>query len=75
MINFNDVSGENKTKDNLDEIYIPDHRYRILIIGYSGSRKRNASLDLINNQPDVDKINIYSHNPYEAKYKFLMNKV
>ena len=35
--------------------YIPDHPYRVLIIGGSGSGKTNALLNLINNQPDIDK--------------------
>ena len=30
--------------------------------------------NLINNQPDVDKINLYAKDPYEGKYKFLINK-
>ena len=38
---------------------IPDHLYRILIIEGSGSGKRNALLNLINNQLDIDKIYIY----------------
>ena len=29
---------------------------RILIVGSSGSGKTNALLNLINNQPDIDKI-------------------
>ena len=44
MINFNDyVNGiafkQNKTVHNKNWPYIPDHPYRILIIGGSGSRK------------------------------------
>ena len=38
MVNFDDYANENKTKNNLDWPYIPDHPYRILIIGGSGSR-------------------------------------
>ena len=48
--------------------------YRILIIGGSGSGKTNALLNLINNQPDIDKIYMYAKDPYEAKYQFLINK-
>ena len=51
----------------------PDHPYRILIIGGSGSGKTNALLNLINNQPDIDKIYLYAKNPYEAKYQYLIN--
>ena len=56
MINFGDYANENKTQHNVKWPYIPDHPYRILIIGDSGSRKANALLNVINNQPDIDKI-------------------
>ena len=74
MINFDDYANENKTEHNLKWPYIPDHPYRILIIGGSGSGKTNALLNLINNQPDIDKIYLYAKDPYEAKYQFLINK-
>ena len=48
--------------------------YRKLIIGGSGSRKTNALLNLKNNQPYIDKICLYAKDPYEAQYKFLINK-
>ena len=54
--------------------YIPDHLYRILIIGGSGSGKTNALLNLMENQPDIDKIYLYTKDPYEAKYQYLINK-
>ena len=54
--------------------YIPDHPYRILIIGGSGSGKTNALLNLINNQPDIVKIYLYAKDPYEKKYQYLINK-
>ena len=74
MINFDDHTNENKTQHNSNWPYIPDHLYRILIIGSSGSGKTNALLNLINNQPDIDKIYLYAKDPYEAKYQFLINK-
>ena len=74
MINFDDYTNENKTEHNLKWPYIPDHLYRILIIGGSGSGKTNALLNLINKQPDIDKIYLYAKDPYEAKYQFLINK-
>ena len=46
----------------------------MLIIGGSGSGKINALLNLINNQPDIDKIYLYAKDPYEAKYQYLINK-
>ena len=74
MKNFDDYANENKKKHNLKWRYILDHPFRTLIIGGSGSRKTNVSLNLINNQPDIDKINLYAKDPYEAKYQFLINK-
>ena len=40
----------------------------------SDSGKTNALLNLINNQPDIDKIYLYAKDPYEAKYQYLINK-
>ena len=31
-------------------------------------------LNLINNQPDIDKIYLYTKDPYEAKYQYLISK-
>ena len=42
MINFDDYTNENKTEHVLKWPYIPDHLYRTLIIGGSGSGKTNA---------------------------------
>ena len=47
-----------RTEDNPKWPYIPDHPYRILIIEGSGSGKTSALLNLINDQPDIDKIYI-----------------
>ena len=74
MINFDKYTNENKRKHNLNWPYIPDHPYRILIIGGSGSGQTNALLNLINNQPDIDKIYLYAKDPYEDKYQFLIKK-
>ena len=74
MINFDDVTKENKKEHNPNWPQIPDHSYRILIIGGSGSGKTNSLFNLINQQPDIDKIYLYTKNPYEAKYQLLINK-
>ena len=74
MINFNEYANEKKIEHNLKWPYIPDHPYRILIIGSSGSGKTSALLNLINNQLDIDKIYLYAKDPYEAKYQYLINK-
>ena len=31
-------------------------------------------MNLLNNQPDIDKIYLYAKDPYEAKYQYLINK-
>ena len=59
------IKQENKTEHNLKWPYIPDHPYRILITGDSGSGKTSALLNLINNQLDMD---MDAKDPYEAKY-------
>ena len=69
MINFDNYTNENKTEHNSKWSYIPDHPYRILIIGGSASGKTNALLNLIHNQPDIDKIYLYAKDPYETKYQ------
>ena len=74
MINFDDYTNENETEHNLNWPYIPDHPYRILIIGGSGVGKTNILLNLISNQPDIDKIYLYAKDPYNAKYQYLINK-
>ena len=74
MIHFDNYTNENKTEHNLKWPYIPDHSYRISIIGGSGSGKANALLNLINSQPDIDEIYLYAKNSYEAKYQFSINK-
>ena len=68
MINFDDsvneiAFNENKTIHNKNWPYILNHPYRMLIIGGSGSGKTNLFLNLIGNQPDIDKIYLYAKDP------------
>ena len=74
MINFDEYTNEYKIEHNSKWPYIPDHPYIKLIIGGSGSEKTNALLNLINNQPDIDKIYLYAKDTYETKYQYLINK-
>ena len=74
IINFDDVTKENIKEHNPNWPQICDHPYRILIIG-SGSGKTNPLSNLINQQqPDIDKMYLYTKDPHEAKYQLLMNK-
>ena len=45
--NFDGVKKENINKHNSNWLKIPNHRYRILMVGCSGSGKTNALLNLI----------------------------
>ena len=74
MINFDDVMKENMKEHSQKWPQIPDHPYRILIIGASGSGKTNSLFNLINYQPGIHKIYLYVKDPYEAKYQLLISK-
>ena len=74
MVNFDDYANKNKTEHNLNWPYIPDHPYRILVMGGSESGKTNALLNLINKQPDIEKIYLYAKDPFEAKYQILIDR-
>ena len=75
LINFNNVKNKNKKEQNQNCPNISDNQYRILIIQGSGSGKTNALLNLINHEPDIDKMNLYTKGPYETKYQLLINNV
>ena len=74
MISFDNYVHENKTVHNKNWPYIPDHPYRILIIGSSGSGKANALVNLINEQNDIGKIYLYARDLNEPKYEYLIKK-
>ena len=70
MINLDSFTNENNKEHNEKWPYIPDHPYRILIIGGSRSGKTNTLLNLINEQNDIDKIFLYARDLNEPKLKF-----
>ena len=74
MINFDEYVNENKTVHNKNWPHIPDHPYRIIIIGGSGSGKINALINLINEQNDIDKIYLYTRDLSEPKYEYMIKK-
>ena len=57
MISFEDYLHENKTEHNKNWSYTPDYprKYRVLIIGGSGSGKTNILLNLIENNQTLIK--------------------
>ena len=65
MINFGVTKETIKEHTNWPQI--PDHLYRILIIGGSGSGKTNSLFNLISHQQGIDKMYLYVKDPYEAK--------
>ena len=74
MINLDSITNENN-KERYDKWpYIPDHLYKILITGGSGSGKTNALLNLIKEQDDIDKNIFYAKDLSEPKYEFLIKK-
>ena len=49
-----------KKKHSSKCLHIPDHPYKVLITGVSGSGKTNALFNFINKQPYIDKIYLYA---------------
>ena len=56
MTNFDNIIKENIKDNNSNWPEISVHPYRDLIIGGSESVKINSLFNLINQQPDIDKI-------------------
>ena len=74
MINLDSITNESNREHNQKWPFIPDHLYRILIIGGLGSGKTNTLLNLIKEQDDIDKIYLCVNDLSEPKYGFLIKK-
>ena len=67
MFSIDFITKEDIKEHNPNWRQIPDHPYRIIIVGGSGSGRTNALFNLIRQQPAVDKIYLYAKDPYETK--------
>ena len=74
MFNLERITNENNKEQNEKWPYIPDHPYRISIIGGTGSGKTNALINFINEQKDIDKIYLNAKDLSEPKYEYLIKK-
>ena len=76
MINLDSSTNENNREHNEKWPYIPDHPYRFIIIGGSGSEKKTL-LNLIKEQDYhnvIDKIYLDARDLSEPKYQFVIKK-
>ena len=77
MINLDSITNENNKEHNEKWPCVPDHPYRIIIIGGSGWGKANALVNLIKEQDYhdvIDKIYLYAGDLNKPKYQFLIKK-
>ena len=72
--NFDNITWENLKVNNLNWPEIPNHSYKILVVGGSRSEKTNVLVNLIDHELNIDKIYWCANDPYEVKYQFLINK-
>ena len=74
IFNLDDITKENNKEHNKKWPYIPDHPYRILIIGGSGLGRTNKSNKIIKEENDIYKIYLYAKDLSESKYECLIKK-
>ena len=77
MFNLDDATNANN-KDHKKWLFIPDHPYRMLINGGSGSGKTNSLFNLLEEQDSddlLDEIYLYAKDLNETKYQFLIKKM
>ena len=74
MFNLDNITNEKNKEHNKKCPYIPEHLYRILIIGGFGSGKTNALHNLIKEQNDIKKTYFYAKDLSEPKYNFLIKR-
>ena len=67
MFNFGYIPKEVIKEHNSNWQEIPGHPYRILLIVRGSGSGKNALLNLINNESEIDKVYLYAKDLYEAK--------
>ena len=75
MFNLDNITNKNNREHNKKWPFIPDHPYRIFIIGGSESGKTNVLLNLMKEQvcdSFISKIYLYAKDLSEPKYEFLI---
>ena len=73
--NIDDITKENNKEHTSKWQNIPDHPYRMLITGGSGSGKTNALLNSMKDQDDNDNIYLYARCLSEPKHEFWLKGV
>ena len=63
------ITKEEKKEKNPNSAKILVHQYTTLIVGGFGFEKTNALLNLINHEPVIEEIYLYSKSQYVAKYQ------
>ena len=69
MFNFDYITEEHIKEQITNWKESLNQPYRILIMGGSGSGKTNALLDVINHEPDIEKIYLYAKCLFAGKYQ------
>ena len=67
MINFDNITKEKIKEHNPNWAQIPDHPSRILIIGGFGFGKTVSLFNLMSQQPDIHKIQLYAKELQDLK--------
>ena len=70
MFNFDYITEEDIKEHNSNWPEIPDHPYRILIVGGYESGKTNALLNVINHEPDINKVYLYAKDLYQENINY-----
>ena len=73
MFNFHYITVADIKEHNPNQPDIPDHPYKIWIVGESGLEKQ-MHLNLINYERDFVKILLFAKDGNKAKYQLLINK-